>query len=417
MRAPAARLLTVLYLGLACGVQMIDRGLLSMLSPAIQHSFGVGDAQVGALHGISGILIAAALAIPLARFADRYSRKRVLLLFVACWTALTAVGALAPWFSLFFLGHAAAGVTEFALIPVIYSMLPDLAGPRWRVAANLGFAALMAVGAAAGYVLGGTLQEQAVHLAAAWPGLFAGLESWRLVMLMAASLGVPLLLLGLLTADPLRPPARMEATAGSLLVFLRGQRAILLMVLAAGGVAIAVQGLMPLLALALTRRFQAEPRLLGDWMGAIVLTTNLASLLLAASLDRWLPADRKARARPWAMAAGAAMATPCIVLLPWAPSVHLVLWLVAGFLLATCIANAFIPTMVQDLIPAPLRARGFAVYSLVISAFCAAGPLMMGLISDHLTAGDLLLAITWGAAPCLVLAALFAGWVARRYPA
>lgn len=74
-----AGLWTVAFLGITAGTQMSDRGLQSILSPAIQQSFGVSDAVIGALHGIAGILVASALAVPLARLADRHSRKTILL--------------------------------------------------------------------------------------------------------------------------------------------------------------------------------------------------------------------------------------------------------------------------------------------------------------------------------------------------
>lgn len=67
----------VALLGVTAGVQMSDRGLQSILSPAIRQTFGVGDAVMGALHGSAGFLIAIALALPLARLADRHSRKRI----------------------------------------------------------------------------------------------------------------------------------------------------------------------------------------------------------------------------------------------------------------------------------------------------------------------------------------------------
>lgn len=414
--SPAA-LLTILYLGLAAGVQMTDRGLLAMLSPAIQASFGVNDAALGALHGVAGILVACALAIPLARLADRYSRKRVLLFFIAAWALLTALGALATWFPLFFLGRAAAGVTEFALIPVIYSLLPDLVRPRRRVAANLTFAALMAVGGGGGYALGAVLLEWAGALRQAWPVL-GGLESWRVAMLLAAVAGGPLLLLGLLTVDP---PRRVDMTAAAapvagLYAHLRRRADVIVpMVLAAGGIAVAVMGMMPLLAVALTRRFDFDLGRLGEGVGAIVLATSLGSLGVAALLDRLLPDAWRARGRPLVMALGAAAALPCVLALPWVRGVDDVLVLVGGFLLATCIANVFIPTMVQDLVPESLRARAFAFYSLIIAAFSALGPVLMGAVSDHLTGSDLLAAMTWVAVPGLGIAALCAGLSVRKY--
>jgi MFS family permease len=130
-------LFTVGFLGVTAGVQMSDRGLQSILLSAIQDTFEVGDATIGALQGLAGVLVASAIAVPIARLADRMSRKRVLLGLVAGWTALMVLSALAPNFPLFFIGRAASGVTEFAMIPIVYSMIPDLAPERHRVAATM----------------------------------------------------------------------------------------------------------------------------------------------------------------------------------------------------------------------------------------------------------------------------------------
>ena len=399
--SPLAGIATVAFLGLTAGMQMSDRGLQSILSPAIKESFAVGDAVIGALHGIAGILVASALAIPLARLADRQSRKLILLGLIATWAALTALGALAQNFPLFFLGRAASGVTEFAMIPIVYSLIPDLVAEKRRVAANLGFAALMATGASAGFYFGGTMLVLAQQIAP------AGLEPWRMAMLCLAATGIPLFLLGLLVADP--PRAAMAAgddgsPTAELLPFVRAQsRAILLFLGAAGGLAVAVQATMPMAALALVRRFSGDLGPIGHALGLVTLATSLGSLPVAGLLDRLLRARLAARARPAIMAAGAALAIPCLLLLKGAATQPTAILLIALFLLVTCIANALIPTMLQDIVPATLRARSFAIYSFTISVFCAVGPLLSGLVSDYLVNGDLLTAIMLVGLPALGL--------------
>ena len=70
---------TVAFLGITAGVQMSDYGLQAISLSAIQKTFSISDAALGALQGLAGVLVGSALAIPLARFADRFSRKKVLL--------------------------------------------------------------------------------------------------------------------------------------------------------------------------------------------------------------------------------------------------------------------------------------------------------------------------------------------------
>ncbi|MGE4323844.1 MAG: MFS transporter [Sphingobium sp.] len=243
---PAA-VFTVACLGVTAGVQMSDMGLQALSLSAIQKSFAISDAALGALQGLAGVLVGSFVAIPLARFADRFSRKIVLLCLIAASTAMMVLSALAPNFPLFFIGRSAAGITEFAMIPLVYSMIPDLAPDRHRVAANLSFAALMAAGASGGFYFGGAL------LAAADQLIPLSIEAWRKAFLLLSTAGIPLLALASLTLDPPRhiTAAHVKATA-SLALFLRERwQAVGLFAGVAGCLLIAVQALNQLVTLAL----------------------------------------------------------------------------------------------------------------------------------------------------------------------
>ena len=397
----AAGLFTVAFLGVTAGVQMSDRGLQSVLLGAIQASFGVSDALIGSLQGMAGVLVGSALAVPVARLSEGVSRKAVLIGLIAAWGALMALSALAPGFALFFVGRAASGVTEFAMIPIVYSIIPDVAPERHRVTANLAFAALMAAGASAGYYFSGPIVAAAE---AAFPG---AMEPWRKALLLLSLGAVPLLAAALFTIDPPRTIRAADCdVAGSLPAFLRERwRAVGLFVGVAGSLMIAVQAVNPLIALALERRFGTGIGVVGQAMGMVTLATSIGCLPVAGLLDRALGARLGRAARPAIMGAGALTALPCALLLAIAPGVGAALGAVAGFLFLTCTANALVPTMLQDLTPATLRARSFAVWSFVVSVFCAIGPLAAGLVSDHLLGGRLLTAIVVVAVPALLLSA------------
>lgn len=401
---------SVAFLGIAAGVQMSDRGVAALLSPAIETSFAVSDAWIGALHGIAGILVASALAVQLAHLADRHSRKMILIALIVGWPVLTVIGALPPNFPLFFIGRAASGVTEFAMIPIVYSLIPDLVGDRWRVIGNLSFAALMAVGASGGFYLGGQLLAGVTPIAHD-----LGVDPWRLTMLAVGVLGVPLAIGALFTRDPPRRSLIDAPSSGrSLLTFVREDfRPVLLFVGAAGGLAVAVQAVMPMAPMALQRRYATDLTAIGQALGSATLATSLASLVLAGLGDRLLVRYFGARTRPLIMGAAAAMAIPCAWLLPGAASEPAAVLVLTCFLFATCVANALIPTMLQDIAPPDLRARAFAGYSFLIAAFCALGPVLSGSVSDHLLAGDLLSAIAGVSVAALAVAAVcatLAGW-------
>lgn len=397
-------LFTVAFLGIIAGVQMSDMGLQAISLSAIQRTFDIGDAALGALQGLAGVLVGSALAIPLARFADRYSRKRVLLCLIAASTAMMILSALAPNFPLFFIGRSAAGITEFAMVPLVYSMIPDLAPERHRVPANLGFAALMALGASGGFYFAGALLSISASLVP------LAIEPWRCAFLLLSLAGLPLLALGVLTADPSRHkgPGNIPED-GSLRRFLRQRwQAIGFFVGTAGCLVLAVQALNQLISLALERRFDAAPGHIGHAMGFIVLTTTLGCLPAAWLLDRMLARRLGRAARPLIMGACALLAIPVAPLLTMAGTIDHAFVVVCVTLFATSTANALVPTMLQDLTPAPLRARSFAIWSFVVSVFGAAGPLLAGTLSGAVFDGLLMDAIAFTAVPALAISAFCA---------
>lgn len=394
-------LLTVVFLGVTAGVQMSDMGLQAVSLSEIQRTFAVNDASMGALQGLAGVLVGSALAIPLSRFADRFSRKRVLLCLIAASTAMMVLSAFAPNFPLFFLGRSAAGITEFAMVPLVYSMIPDLAPERHRVLANLGFAALMAAGASLGFYYSGAL------LAFAADALPFAMAPWRKAFLLLSLAGIPLLMVGAFTLDPVRKhlSGRADAAANSLLQFFRQHwRSIGLFVGMVGCMMVAVQGLNQLITLALERRYSALPTEIGHAMGLIVLFTSVGCLPIAGGLDRLLAPRLGKAVRPLIMGVCIALALPIVLWLTSAPTLTHAFWTVGVFLFVTCIANALVPTMLQDLAPPTLRARCFALWSFVVSVFIATGPLIAGQLSDRVFNGQLLQAIMTTAVPALCVA-------------
>ncbi|MEM9760423.1 MAG: MFS transporter [Pseudomonadota bacterium] len=392
---------TIVVLGLCAGTQMSDQGIQSLSLSSIQSSFGVSDAALGAVQGIAGFLVGSLLAIPLSRLVDRFSRKRILLCLIVTAASMMVVSALAPSFALFFLGRSSSGILEFAMIPLVYSMIPDLAPERDRVLANLGFAAIMAAGASGGVYFGGDILRAAEQ----WIPL--PLEPWRKGFLLLSASGLPLLLLGLATLDPPRYLGMHDRwSSASLGAFVRRRWKLLALFMGvAGSMLIAVQALSQLIALAMERRFDAELTVIGRALGVILLVVSAGSIPMAGVLDRLLGRSLGYASRPAVMALGALTALPASVLLVSTSDLDQAFTAVGAFLLVTATANSLVPTMLQDVIPAPLRARGFAVWSFLVSVFSALGPLIAGVLSESVFNRNLLQAITYTVIPALVLSA------------
>jgi predicted MFS family arabinose efflux permease len=89
-------------LGLLCVVYVVnfvDRQVLSILLQSIKEDLGLSDLQLGLLSGTAFGLFYATLGIPIARLADRFSRKGVIAVCLALWSVMTALCGAASGFA------------------------------------------------------------------------------------------------------------------------------------------------------------------------------------------------------------------------------------------------------------------------------------------------------------------------------
>ncbi len=88
---PRQRLLFLLILSLISTSNFIDRNIIGLLLQPIKAEFGASDTQLGLLTGICFALFYATLGLPIARFADRSNRVRILSAALVVWSMMTAL--------------------------------------------------------------------------------------------------------------------------------------------------------------------------------------------------------------------------------------------------------------------------------------------------------------------------------------
>jgi len=76
----------------------IDRNILSILAEDIKADLGIGDAQMGFLYGTVFAVFYAVFGIPLARFADVWTRRSLVSIGLGFWSLMTAASGLARSF-------------------------------------------------------------------------------------------------------------------------------------------------------------------------------------------------------------------------------------------------------------------------------------------------------------------------------
>ena len=147
----ALALLTTLNL-----LNYIDRSVLFAVQPLVQSEFHLTNIQVGYLTSafLGFYMVAAPFVGPL---ADRYSRKRIIMLGAIFWSALTLLTAFTHTYWELLVRHTLVGVGEATFVTIAPTFVADLFPENKRGRIFGIFYLAIPVGTAAGYLLGGKL--------------------------------------------------------------------------------------------------------------------------------------------------------------------------------------------------------------------------------------------------------------------
>lgn len=107
-----------------------DKLLIGPLTTPIMETFGINEAQMGAVSSLA-IIVAAVLYPVWGYLYDRYARARLLALASFIWGCTTWLNALAPNYPTFMLTRASTGIDDSSY-PGMWSLLSDYFGPQMR---------------------------------------------------------------------------------------------------------------------------------------------------------------------------------------------------------------------------------------------------------------------------------------------
>jgi len=195
---------SVFILLLAFVFSFIDRIILSLLVGPIKADLNVSDSAMGFLMGLAFAIFYTLLGLPIARLADRYSRRLIIGTGVFLWSMATAACGLARNYTQLLLARIGIGVGEAALSPAAYSMIADLfpkeqigrAISVYQSGAFFGAAIAFSVG---GAVIGMTSGVETLD----WP-IVGSIKPWQAAFIIV---GLPGVLMAALMAT-IREPAR-----------------------------------------------------------------------------------------------------------------------------------------------------------------------------------------------------------------
>lgn len=389
-------LLTLVY----C-FNFIDRQLLAILQESIKAELHLSDSQLGLLTGFAFAVFYVTAGIPIARWADRSSRRNIVALSLFVWSFMTAVSGLVQNFMQLLLARIGVGVGEAGGSPPSHSIISDMFPPEQRAGA-LGFYSMgVSIGILFGFLLGGWLNE------------FFG---WRAAFFVV---GLPGILLALLVRFTLREPRRGQSELRSVSIESSSLREVVVllwrlrtfrhMAFAASLNAFAGYASANWTASFMIRTHGMSTGELGTWLALIIGFGGAVGVLLGGLL-----ADRLGlRDERWYMWLPALVA---LIAVPFATSVYLAssgslaltLMVVPGVMSNVYLGSTIATT--HRLVGLRMRATASAILFFVLNMIgLGGGPWVVGLVSDMLANAygveSLRMAMLWVIPPAMIWSA------------
>lgn len=201
----------LLLLLLAYILSFIDRNVMAVLIGPIRSDFAISDFQYSLLHGFAFSMFYIVMGLPIARLADRHSRKWIITVGLVSWSLMTCLCGAARSFFTLFLARIGVGVGEATLSPAAFSMLGDLF-PREKLARALAIYSLgITLGGGLAYVIGSTVYEWFAAAEQLVLPLFGEVRPWQMTFIAVGAPGFILaIFLGLLS-EPARRSGATDA--------------------------------------------------------------------------------------------------------------------------------------------------------------------------------------------------------------
>jgi MFS family permease len=184
-------------------LNFVDRQILSILNEEIKRDLGLSDSEMGFLFGTAFAVFYALFGIPLGKLADVWTRRTLIAVSLAFWSAATAVSGLARNFGELAAARVAVGIGEAGATPAAFSLLTDFYPAARRATVLALYSSGIYLGAGLGLTIGGQIVGR---WDAAFPDATApfGLAGWQVAFFVV---GLPGLLLALWVRT-LREPVR-----------------------------------------------------------------------------------------------------------------------------------------------------------------------------------------------------------------
>jgi MFS family permease len=378
------------FLLLCYFMYFVDRNILTLLVAPVRRDLAINDSQIGILNGYSFSVLNGLFAIPFAWYADRRSRRNVLMFGTALWGLSTIASGFTTSFTQLLFTRMGLGLGEAALMPAAFALISDYF-PKARRGAAVGVFGIGGFGGIGlSYLIGGAI------LAA-----FRGVDTVTLPVIGETALwhaafiavGFITLTLALLIGTVREPPrqAHERAAAGDVTFLAHLKRIWPAFCLVIGGyvcLGILAIGWFAWLPTYFIRVFKLPPITAGIHVGWVTTIAGVTGAVVGGYLADWM--TRKA-------VRGGKLPTLVIMFSTWivcalgilfSDDPNLSLVFVFIFTFADGIGFMQYGNVMQEMFPPHLRARSIAAWAVCSSMLSyGIGPLVIGLSTDLLFHG------------------------------
>lgn len=399
----------VVVLTFAFTVAFIDRQILSLLVQPIRRDLGISDTQISLLAGFAFAVFYSILGVPIARLADRRSRRAIISVGVFLWSLMTAACGLAKSFAGLFAARVGVGVGEATLSPAAYSMIADYFPPHKLARAIAVYAMGLYLGAGLAMIAGSVVVRLVSDAGPVTVPFIGTLFPWQLTFFAVALPGI-LVLAGMATVreperrdhlveppSPVRSeeavqpmaPVKAVPVAEVVAFFRRNLRFIAAHFAGFGLLGTVITAYMVWTPEFLRRSYGLDIADAGLIYGLILLVFGATGPYAGGWVATWLVAKGHRDGEMRTAVIGGLVMTPLAVLTPLAPGPLAAIALLAATSFALSFPQAFPPTLLQLMAPNRLRAQVTAIFMLVsvLTAYTI-GPALVAILNDYVFRDD-----------------------------
>lgn len=391
----------LLALLLVYTLNFIDRTLIAVVAQPIIDTFELSDSQWGLLYGPPFAIFYAACGLPIAMWADKSNRVKIITYCIILWSIMTALCGLATGFIVLLLFRIGVAVGEAGCTPPANSIIGDYFKPTSRSTALGIYSMGVTLGSVLANLFGGPIAGMQGADFGSWigsiglGGLFgsldwANVEGWRIAFVIVGLPGVLIAVLVYMTikepprgySDPPGAHAVEKASVGDTFRELSGKPSFWWMTVGAALVAFVGYGLVSFQAPFLQREHGIGVRDAAVLYGAPLSMGAAVGTFMGGWITEKLT-PRSFTAVAWVPAVGLLIAVPFYIGAFFASDLRIVfgLWMVAAICHYAYLGAQY--NIGQGVVSNRSRATAIAVLLIVVSIIGNGfGPYFVGFFSD-----------------------------------